>query len=102
MDNHGIMDGIYPFYGVKRFNHDSFIKKGCLYKELNPLNPAGTFACFYVSFIVSNTKEIVANHPTFNKKWTEPLNAKAFAQEMIKHTYREPWKLPGMPKARLF
>ena len=36
-------------------------------------------------------------HPTFNKTWTEPQNALAFANEMIKHTYREGWKLPDMP-----
>ena len=36
--------------------------------------------------------------PTFNKTWTEPVNANAFAQELIKHTYRDGWKLPDMPK----
>ena len=28
---------------------------------------------------------------------TEPMNAKAIAAEMIKHTYREGWSLPAMP-----
>ena len=37
-------------------------------------------------------------HPTFNKTWTEPVNANEFAQELIKHTYRDGWKLPEMPK----
>ena len=36
-------------------------------------------------------------HPTFNKSWTEPMNALKFANEMIRHTYREGWKLPDMP-----
>jgi hypothetical protein len=36
-------------------------------------------------------------HPTFNKKWTDPLNAKQFASEMIKHTYRKGYTLPDMP-----
>jgi hypothetical protein len=36
-------------------------------------------------------------HPTFNKSWTEPQNALAFANELIKHTYRDGWKLPDMP-----
>jgi hypothetical protein len=36
-------------------------------------------------------------HPTFNKKWTDPMSAKAFADELIKHTYRTGWKLPDMP-----
>ena len=28
---------------------------------------------------------------------TEPMNAKATAQELIKHTYRQGWSLPAMP-----
>jgi hypothetical protein len=36
-------------------------------------------------------------HPTFNKKWTDPMPAKAFAGELIKHTYRNGWNLPAMP-----
>ena len=37
-------------------------------------------------------------HPSFNKTWTEPQNAIKLSQEMIKHTYRDGWKLPDMPK----
>ncbi len=37
-------------------------------------------------------------HPSFNKTWTDPINAKKFAEELIKHNYREGWKLPDMPK----
>ena len=36
-------------------------------------------------------------HPTFNKTWTDPVNAQQFANELIKHNYREGWKLPAMP-----
>jgi hypothetical protein len=36
-------------------------------------------------------------HPTFKKTWTEPISAKEFAAELIKHTYRKPWDLPDMP-----
>ncbi len=36
-------------------------------------------------------------HPTFNKEYTDPFNAKAFAQELIKHNYREGYVLPAMP-----
>lgn len=36
-------------------------------------------------------------HPTFSKKWTDPMPAKAFASELIKHTYRNGWSLPAMP-----
>lgn len=37
-------------------------------------------------------------HPTFNKRFTDPINAKEFAQELIKHNYRDGWKLTDMPK----
>ena len=37
-------------------------------------------------------------HPSFNKTWTEPQNALQLSQELIKHTYRDGWKLPDMPK----
>ena len=37
-------------------------------------------------------------HPSFNKTWTDPVNALAYANEMIKHTYRDGWKLPDMPR----
>jgi hypothetical protein len=37
-------------------------------------------------------------HPTFNKTYTDPINAKQFAEEMIKHNYRAGWALPNMPK----
>ncbi|OAV72432.1 Inositol 2-dehydrogenase [Bacteroidales bacterium Barb6] len=37
-------------------------------------------------------------HPSFDKKMTEPINAKAFSQELIKHNYRNGWKLVDMPK----
>ena len=37
-------------------------------------------------------------HPSFNMTWTEPQNALQLSQELIKHTYREGWKLPDMPK----
>lgn len=36
-------------------------------------------------------------HPSFNKTWTDPVNAQQFANELIKHTYRDGWKLPAMP-----
>jgi len=36
-------------------------------------------------------------HPTFKKDWTEPESAVAYAEELIKHTYRDGWSLPAMP-----
>ena len=37
-------------------------------------------------------------HPSFNKTWTDPINAKQFAAELVKHNYREGWNLPDMPR----
>lgn len=37
-------------------------------------------------------------HPTFDKTWTDPVNAKQFAAELVKHNYREGWRLPDMPR----
>ncbi|MCF0175994.1 MAG: Gfo/Idh/MocA family oxidoreductase [Bacteroidales bacterium] len=37
-------------------------------------------------------------HPTFEKEWTDPIDANKFAAELIKHTYREGWVLPEMPE----
>lgn len=47
--------------------------------------------------VIKDGFRIKDGHPTFNKTWTEPVNAMAYAQEMIQHTYRDGWKLPGMP-----
>ncbi len=50
-----------------------------------------------VKICVEDKFTIEEGHPTFSKKWTEPMNAKKFASEMIMHNYREGWSLPGMP-----
>lgn len=50
-----------------------------------------------IKTVIKDNFEITDGHPTFNKTWTEPVNAKAYAREIIKHTYREPWSLPDMP-----
>ncbi|MBP6068246.1 Gfo/Idh/MocA family oxidoreductase [Bacteroides sp.] len=42
--------------------------------------------------------EIHNGHPTFNKTWTDPVNAQQFAAELVKHNYREGWRLPDMPR----
>ena len=41
--------------------------------------------------------KIVDGDPRFNKIWTDPVPAKEFAAELVKHTYRKPWSLPDMP-----
>lgn len=46
---------------------------------------------------VEDAFSIHDGHPTFNKKWTEPMNAKQFANEMIRHNYRKGYTLPDMP-----
>jgi len=47
--------------------------------------------------VIKDGFQIHNGHPTFDKTWTDPVNAQAFAQELIKHTYREGWSLPAMP-----
>jgi predicted dehydrogenase len=50
-----------------------------------------------VRICIEDNFTIHDGHPTFNKKWTDPMNAKALSQELIKHTYRDGWSLPAMP-----
>ena len=47
--------------------------------------------------IIEDGFKIVDGHPTFDKTMTEPVDANAFAEELIKHTYKNGWKLPEMP-----
>jgi hypothetical protein len=49
-----------------------------------------------VSIVKSDDFKIVDGHPSFNKP-SDEFNAKAFAKELIKHTYRKGWSLPDMP-----
>ncbi|HHS13460.1 MAG TPA: Gfo/Idh/MocA family oxidoreductase [bacterium] len=51
-----------------------------------------------IKTVIADGFEIRDGHPTFDKTWTEPVSAAAFAQELIKHTYREGYSLPAMPK----
>ena len=47
--------------------------------------------------IVEDGFKITDGHPTFDKTWSEPVNAIEYAKEMIKHTYKNGYKLPDMP-----
>jgi len=47
--------------------------------------------------IIEDGFNITDGHPTFNKKMTDPINARAFAEQLIKHNYRTGWNLPAMP-----
>ncbi|MDR3137674.1 MAG: Gfo/Idh/MocA family oxidoreductase [Tannerellaceae bacterium] len=51
-----------------------------------------------IRIIIKDGFTIKDGHPSFDKKVTDPINAKAFAQELIKHNYREGWKLVDMPR----
>ncbi|MGB8489591.1 MAG: Gfo/Idh/MocA family oxidoreductase [Bacteroidales bacterium] len=50
-----------------------------------------------VRIVTENKFTIVDGDPKFDTKYTDPINAKQFAAEMIRHNYREPWSLPDMP-----
>jgi len=50
-----------------------------------------------IRIIKKDDFKIVEGDPKFNKIWTDPVPAKEFAAELIKHTYRKPWSLPDMP-----
>ena len=41
---------------------------------------------------------VTDGHPTFKKTYTDPVDANAYAAELIKHTYRDGWTLPDMPE----
>jgi hypothetical protein len=49
-----------------------------------------------ISIVKSDDFKIEDGHPSFNKP-SEKVNAKVFAQELIKRPYREGWSLPAMP-----
>src|ERR1035437_7973746 len=50
-----------------------------------------------VKICISDNFTITNGDPKFDRKWTEPIPAKQFASEMIKHTYRKGFILPDMP-----
>ena len=51
-----------------------------------------------IKTVIKDGFKIHDGHPTFDKTWTDPVNAQQFAQELIKHNYRQGWKLPDMPR----
>ncbi|HHP7240992.1 MAG TPA: Gfo/Idh/MocA family oxidoreductase [Cyclobacteriaceae bacterium] len=50
-----------------------------------------------IKMVIKDGFQIEDGHPTFDKTWTDPMSAKAFASELVKHTYRDGWSLPEMP-----
>ncbi len=51
-----------------------------------------------IRIITEDSFSVKDGHPTFTTKYTDPINAQEFVAEMIKHNYREGWKLTDMPK----
>ena len=51
-----------------------------------------------VKILKKDDFKVVDGDPKFNKIWSDPIPAKQFAQELIKHTYRSGWKLVDMPE----
>jgi hypothetical protein len=50
-----------------------------------------------IKTVIKDGFTIHDGHPSFDKTMTEPESASAMAKELIKHTYRDGWKLPDMP-----
>ncbi len=50
-----------------------------------------------VRSMIKDGFEIHDGHPTFNKTWTEPVNAREFAAELVKPKYENGFTLPELP-----
>ena len=50
-----------------------------------------------IKTVIKDGFTIKDGHPSFNKDWTDPVNAQEFAAELINHKYRNGWALPAMP-----
>lgn len=50
-----------------------------------------------IKTVIEDGFKITDGHPTFNKTWTDAIDANAFAEGLIKHNYRAGWNLPAMP-----
>ena len=51
-----------------------------------------------VRSVIHDGFTIHEGHPTFNKDWTEPVNAREFAKELVNHKYQNGYALPPMPE----
>ena len=51
-----------------------------------------------VQSVIKDGFHINEGHPTFDKTWTDPVDANAFAAELVKHTYQNGYSLPDMPR----
>ncbi|MDI6401303.1 Gfo/Idh/MocA family oxidoreductase [Balneolaceae bacterium ANBcel3] len=50
-----------------------------------------------IRIIIEDGFVIEDGHPTFSRDYTDPINAKAFAESLVKTKYRDGWKLPDIP-----
>ncbi len=50
-----------------------------------------------IRFCLDNGMVIKDGNPSFHEVYSTPMNAKKFAEELIRHNYREGWSLPEMP-----
>ena len=47
--------------------------------------------------VIKDKFNIKDGHPTFDRDYSDPIDANEYAKELINHTYREGWRLPAMP-----
>jgi len=52
-----------------------------------------------IRIVTEDAFSITDGQPSFRQERTNPINAKAFAEVLIKTPYRDGWKLPEMPSA---
>ena len=48
--------------------------------------------------IIEDKFHIHDGHPTFDRKYSDPVDANEYAAHLIKPVYREGWTLPELPK----
>ncbi|MDE6084827.1 MAG: Gfo/Idh/MocA family oxidoreductase [Muribaculaceae bacterium] len=48
--------------------------------------------------VIEDKFSINEGHPTFDRTYTDPVNAREFAARLIKPVYRDGWTLPEMPQ----
>ncbi|NBC84453.1 MAG: Gfo/Idh/MocA family oxidoreductase [Bacteroidetes bacterium] len=51
-----------------------------------------------IRMVTSDDFEIIDGDPKFKTEYTDEINAKTFAENLINKPYRKGWKLPDMPK----
>lgn len=97
-----------PFSEAGPFNE--MVVMGVLAVRLQNLNKEllwdGENMCFTnigpdetLQILIKDDFKVIDGDPKFNKIYTEPpLNAREFAAGLIKHNYRDGWKLVDMPR----